>query len=136
MEDSIFTKIIKGEIPNHTVYEDDKVIAFLDVHPLAPGHTLVVPKVQVDHLWDLERDEYAYLMGITRRLGKHLHTVLQPARVGMVVEGFGVPHVHVHLIPINSDEDLKQHQDLAAPIDHDALARMASTVAVSSIFRT
>lgn len=133
MEESIFTKIIKGEIPSHKIYEDDKVIALLDVHPLTPGHTLVVPKVQVDHIWDLERETYAYLFGVTRRLGKHIRTTLQPARVGMVVEGFGVPHVHIHLIPINDSADLKKRQDTSSPINHDALSAMKEKLAVESI---
>lgn len=135
MEDSIFTKIIKGEIPSYKIYEDDKVIAFLDVHPLSEGHTLVVPKVQVDHIWDLDRDTYRYLFGITKRLGTHIRSTLQPARVGMVVEGFGVPHTHIHLVPIEHGNDLKKPQDLASPIDHDALAVVATKLAVESIFK-
>lgn len=125
MEDSIFTKIIKGEIPCHKVYEDDRVIAFLDVHPLREGHTLVVPKKQVDHLWDLDEDTYQYLWAVTKQLGEHIRTVLVPARVGVIVEGFGVPHVHVHLVPIENSEDLKKHQDLSSPIDHESLAAVA-----------
>ena len=128
MEDSLFTKIINGEIPCHKVYEDERVIAFLDVHPLHAGHTLVVPKVQIDHLWDLPRDDYEYLWSVVRKLGNHLRETLKTPRVGVVVEGFGVPHVHVHLIPIESGEDLKKHQDMAAPIDHDQLARVAEVL--------
>lgn len=133
MQDSIFTKIIKGEIPSHKIYEDDKVIAFLDVHPLKRGHTLVVPKTQVDHIWDLPRDEYAYLMGITRRLGAHLRKKLHVPRVAMVVEGFGVPHAHVHLIPIENEKDLKRVQDIEKEIDHELLAEVAKELVVDSI---
>ena len=125
MEDSIFTKIIKGEIPCHKIYEDEHVIAFLDVHPLKPGHTLVVPKQQVDHIWDLASGDYDHLWQIAKKLATHIREVLKPARVGAVVEGFGVPHAHIHLIPINSSDDLKQRQNLNAPIDHDALTIIA-----------
>lgn len=125
MEDSIFTKIIKGEIPCHKIFENDKVIAFLDVHPLTEGHTLVVPKAQIDHIWDMERDDYAYLWGVTRKLGKHIRKTLGATRVGVVVEGFGVPHVHIHLIPIEHGDDLKKPQDLSGEIDHEALAAVA-----------
>ena len=125
MEDSIFTKIIKGEIPCHKIYEDEHVIAFLDVHPLKPGHTLVVPKQQVDHIWDLTNSDYDHLWQIAKKLATHIREVLKLARVGAVVEGFGVPHAHIHLIPINSSDDLKQRQNLNAPIDHDALTIMA-----------
>ena len=125
MEDSVFTKIIKGEIPCHKVFENDKVIAFLDVHPLSEGHTLVVPKVQIDHIWDMERDDYAYLWGVTRKLGKHIRQTLGATRVGVVVEGFGVPHVHIHLVPIEHGDDLKKPQDFSGEIDHEALAAVA-----------
>lgn len=126
MEDSIFTKIIQGEIPAHRIYEDDQVIAFLDVHPLTPGHTLVVPKVQVDHLWELDDDAYHYLWSVVKRLGSHIKEVQQTPRVAVVVEGFGVPHVHVHLVPITSTQDLKKQQDTTAPIDHEGLAATAA----------
>lgn len=125
MEDSIFTKIIKGEIPCHKVYEDDRVIAFLDLHPQNPGHTLVVPKAQISHLWDLSNDDYTYLWEVVRKLGSHIKTTLDSPRVGVVVEGFGVPHVHVHLVPIYHGEELKKPQDMAAEPDHTALADMA-----------
>ena len=131
MEDSIFTKIIKGEIPCHKIYEDDKVIAFLDVHPLAEGHTLVVPKVQVDHIWDLDEETHAYLWSITRKIGSHIKQVLEPARVGVLVEGFGVPHVHVHLIPANHGNDLKQPQDISSEINHEALGAMSKKISLS-----
>lgn len=131
MEDSIFTRIIKGEIPCHKIYEDDQVIAFLDVHPLAPGHTLVVPKQQIDHIWDLDDATYGYLWSVAKRLGAHMKDTLSPARVGVTVEGFGVPHVHIHLIPIEHGNDLKKPQDLESDIDHEALATMADTLRLS-----
>lgn len=125
MSETIFDKIIRGDIPSHKVYEDERVLAFLDVHPLRPGHTLVVPKAGVDHIWDMEDDEYAYLMAIVKRLGGHIKQVMGTPRVGVVVEGFGVPHVHVHLVPLESAEDLKRHQDMDGEPDHAQLAEVA-----------
>lgn len=130
MEDSIFTRIIKGEIPSHKVYEDDTVIAFLDVHPLRPGHTLVVPKVQIDHIWDLDDATYQHVWKVAKQLAAHIKQTLHSPRVGVIVEGFGVPHAHVHLIPIEKGDDLKQSQDLDDPIDHEALAAMAEKLAL------
>lgn len=133
MEDSVFTKIIKGEIPCYKIYEDDKVIAFLDVHPQMPGHVLVVPKKQVDHLWDLRDDDYEYLWRVVKKIGTHIKTVLDCPRVGVVVEGFGVPHVHVHLMPIYQGADLKRPQDTTSPIDHEALSSMAKKLAMNTL---
>ncbi|MBH1957028.1 HIT domain-containing protein [Candidatus Saccharibacteria bacterium] len=130
MQDSIFTKIIKGEIPCHKIYEDDNVIAFLDVHPQTEGHTLVVPKRQVDHLWDLDQVEYEVLWHAVKKIGAHLKDEIGSPRVGVVVEGFGVPHVHVHLIPIYHGEDLKKAQDLESEPDHVALAQLAKRLAL------
>lgn len=130
MEDSIFTRIIKGEIPSHKVYEDDTVIAFLDVHPLRPGHTLVVPKVQIDYIWDLDDATYQHVWKVAKQLAAHIKQTLHSPRVGVIVEGFGVPHAHVHLIPIEKGDDLKQSQDLDGPIDHEALAAMAEKLAL------
>lgn len=100
-EPSVYTRIIKGEIPCHKVYEDDRVIAFLTISPFAEGHTLVVPKRQVDQLWDLDDDEYANLWKTAQKIAVHLRTVMGVDRVGVVVKGFEVPHVHIHLIPTN-----------------------------------
>lgn len=125
-EPSIFTRIINGEIPAHKIYEDDRVIAFLDLHPQMDGHTLVVPKVQVDHIWDLENSDYTYLWEVVGKIGKHIHKVIGSPRVGIVVEGFGVPHVHVHLIPIYKGNDLKKPQQLDSEVNHEKLAEMAS----------
>lgn len=124
-EPSIFTRIINGEIPAYKIYEDDRVIAFLDLHPQNPGHTLVVPKVQVDHIWDLSDIDYDYLWQVVRKLGNHIRKVIDSPRVGIVVEGFGVPHTHVHLVPIYHGNDLKKPQDLDAEPDSTALAEMA-----------
>lgn len=122
---SIFTKIINGELGAYRVYEDDKVIAFLDLHPQVEGHTLVVPKKQVDHIWDLDDDDYDYLLNVAKKVGNHIRQTVKSPRVGMLVEGFGVPHAHVHVVPIYHGNDLKISQDLDAEPDHQSLTAMA-----------
>lgn len=130
MEPSIFTHIINGEIPWHKIYEDDKVIAFLDVHPQTPGHTLLVPKQQIDELWDVDDDTYHYLWTVAKRLAPHIRDTMGTPRVSVVVMGFGIPHTHIHLIPTHSEDDVKRPQDLDSPIDHDRLATVAAKLRV------
>ena len=130
MQDSIFTKIINGEIPCHRIFEDDKVIAFLDIHPINPGHTLVVPKRQVDHLWDLGDDDYHYLMSVVKHIADHIRVTLNPPRVGVLVEGFAIPHCHIHIIPFYHGDDVKKHQDLSVDPDHSVLATTAQKLAM------
>ncbi|HET6864146.1 MAG TPA: HIT family protein [Candidatus Saccharimonadales bacterium] len=102
MQDSIFTKIIKGEVPAEKVYEDEANIAFLTIQPIQPGHTLVVPKQQIDELWDLPDDAYNSLMMASKKVAKRLKEVTGKKRVGVKVEGFEVAHAHIHLIPMDS----------------------------------
>lgn len=125
MEDSIFTKIIKGEIPCHKVYEDERTIAFLDIHPKQPGHVLVIPKQQVEFIWDLPADDYTSLMTVAQKVGQHIRTVLQPNYIGVMVEGLGVPHAHVHVFPFTDSADYYTPADQHAEPDHAALALMA-----------
>lgn len=125
-EQSVFTKIINGQIPAYKIYEDDRVIAFLDTHPVNSGHTLVVPKVQIDHVWDLNDDDYEYLWKVSRTIAGHIRQKIGSPRVGVVVEGFGVPHAHVHLIPIYSGNDVKTDQDMSLNPDHAKLAETAA----------
>jgi len=99
-EQSVFTKIINGEIPAHRIYEDDRVIAFLSIQPLSAGHTLVVPKKQISQIWDLDEDDYRYLWDTAKIIAKHLKDTLGSERIGVVVKGFEVPHTHIHLVPI------------------------------------
>lgn len=103
---SIFSKIIAGEIPCYKVAETDKYLAFLDIAPLKRGHTLCIPKVEVDHLFDLDEETYTGLMQFSRRVAKAIHKTLPYKRVGMVVAGFEVPHAHVHLIPVNNMKEM------------------------------
>jgi len=128
-EPSIFTRIINGEIPCHKVYEDDKVIAFLTINPVADGHTLVVPKVQVDQLWDLEADDYDYLWKTAQKIAIHLRTVMHVDRVGVVVKGFEVPHAHIHLIPVNFHSGLGFDPDPPPSIaDNSTLVAIAERI--------
>ena len=99
---SIFTKIINGEIPCYKIAEDENFFAFLDVNPNAAGHTLCVPKKEVDKLLDLDETSYMGLMAFSRRVGKAIEAAIPCKRVGMTVIGLEVPHVHVHLIPLHS----------------------------------
>ncbi len=125
MQDSIFTKIIKGEIPCHRIYEDERTIAFLTIQPIAPAHTLVIPKKQVDQIWDLDDDDYRNLMDVVRKVGLHLRQVSGKDRVGVTVKGFDVPHVHVHLTPITKGDGVSLDQnDLPIAAD-DELAAIA-----------
>jgi histidine triad (HIT) family protein len=107
MNDSVFTKIINGEIPAHKIYEDDQVLAFLDNSPLAPGHTLLIPKLAIDYLFDLPDDLYNYMWQIAKKLSGPLRDSIGAKRVGVIVEGFLVPHTHIHLVPIDNDQQLK-----------------------------
>ena len=124
MADSIFTKIIKGEIPAHKIYEDDKVIAFLDIAPYTAGHTLVVPKQEIDHLWDIDDERYHYLMKIVKLVAERQRQMLRPKRVGVVLEGFAVPHAHVHVFPMNEGLEATIEHKIPKPTNPE-LAKMA-----------
>jgi len=108
---SVFTKIINREIPADIIYEDEDFIAILDINPLHDGHTLVIPKKEVDYIFDLDDKTYLALMEISKKIAKILDKKLKPIlnykRMGIIVEGFGVPHVHVHLIPLTDTFDLQ-----------------------------
>lgn len=99
---TIFTKIINGEIPSYKIAENESFYAFLDINPNANGHTLVVPKKEVNKLFDLDKDTYAGLMEFSRKIAIAIEKAIPCKRVGMIVIGLEVPHVHVHLIPLQS----------------------------------
>lgn len=102
---TIFSKIISGEIPAYKVYEDEYVCAFLDINPIQKGHTLIVPKVEVDQLFDLDEVMYDKMMHRVRYMAQVLKGKFNCARVCILVEGYAIPHAHVHLIPTNSPDD-------------------------------
>jgi histidine triad (HIT) family protein len=121
---TIFTKIIDGEIPSHRIYEDDSTYAFLDINPRQPGHTLVVPKVEVDYLFDLPPDQYTALWSTANTVATALKHVTGCARVVIIVLGYEVPHAHIHLIPTNDLSDIP-----FPPVDVSAQERLAETAA-------
>lgn len=130
MEPSIFTRIITGEIPCHKVYEDDKVLAFLDIHPTQPGHTLVVTKEQVAQFTELSDESFAHLVQVSKMFASHMQEVLGSHRIVMKFEGFDVPHVHAHLIPcMEPNDSYREGRENEEP-DHAALADMAKRLAL------
>ncbi|MBX0335276.1 HIT family protein [Pontibacter sp. HSC-14F20] len=106
MEPSIFTKIVNGEIPAYKIAEDDRYLAFLDVFPTTKGHTLVIPKQQIDYLFDLEDALYLGLMAFAKRVAAAVEKAVPCKRIGIAVVGLEVPHAHVHLIPLNKMADM------------------------------
>lgn len=104
---TIFSKIIAGEIPCYKILEDDRFFAFLDIHPLAEGHTLVVPKVETDYLFDLEDNLLGDMMIFARKVALAIDRTMECKRVGVAVLGLEVPHAHIHLIPINGLHDIE-----------------------------
>ena len=114
---SIFTRIVNGEIPSYKVAEDDNYYAFLDINPLAAGHTLVIPKHEVDYIFDLETEEYAGLWKFAQKVAKAIDSAIPCKRVGVAVLGMEVPHAHIHLVPLQSEGDLdfrKEKQQLSS----------------------
>jgi histidine triad (HIT) family protein len=103
---TIFTKIIKGEIPCYKIAEDDNYFAFLDINPLKAGHTLVVPKKETDYLFDLEDDQIAGLFIFSKKVAKAIESAIPCTRIGVAVLGLEVPHAHIHLVPMNSMDDV------------------------------
>lgn len=129
MEKTIFERIIDGEIPSYKIYEDEKVYAMLDIEPLSDGHVLVIPKKSVDLLWDLNDETYEYLWKVSKKLAKKMQEVLRPERVGVVVEGFGVPHAHVHLVPLYDNDVLQLHHGYSVKKSAEDLAEIAEKLA-------
>ena len=103
---SIFTKIIKGEIPSYKVAEDENYYAFLDIFPIAKGHTLVIPKLETDYIFDIDDEEYKDLFLFAKRVGKAVEQVVDCERIGLSVLGLEVPHAHIHVVPINTVYDI------------------------------
>ncbi|NHM03146.1 HIT family protein [Flavobacterium celericrescens] len=104
---SIFTKIVNGEIPCYKIAEDDNYLAFLDVNPNAKGHTLCIPKQEINKIFDMEEEHYLGLMRFSRKIAKAVEKSVECKRIGMAVVGLEVPHVHVHLIPLQDMDDMR-----------------------------
>ena len=121
---TLFTKIINGEIPSYKIAENDDFYAFLDINPNTKGHTLVVPKKEVNKLFELDEETYSGLMRFSRKIGIALEKAIPCKRVGMAVIGLEVPHVHVHLIPLEAMQDIQfMHKVKLSPAEFEATAK-------------
>lgn len=125
---SIYTRIIDGEIPGRFIWRDDVCVSFLDIRPLARGHALVVPRVEVDQWTDLPVETAAHLMTVAHSVGTAQKALLSPARIGLMIAGFEVPHVHVHVVPMNSMAALDFSQADPHP-DQDDLDQLRTMLA-------
>lgn len=125
---TIYTRIIDGDIPGRFIWKDDVCVSFLDIRPLARGHALVVPRAEIDQWTDLPADTATHLMEVAHRIGGVQKELLRPARVGLMIAGFEVPHVHIHVVPMNSMAALDFGQADANP-DQDDLDRLREQLA-------
>lgn len=131
MEDSVFTKIIKGEIPAHKVYEDEKTIAIMDISPIQPGHVLVIPKTQVEDFYNLSDEDYTALFKTVKKVATKLKQIFSAKKkIAMQIEGLDVPHVHVTLFPIDNADQFRAPNSASEP-DHRALGEMAAKLKIS-----
>ncbi|WP_428230182.1 HIT family protein [Flavobacterium sp.] len=125
---SIFTKIVNGEIPSYKIAEDDNYLAFLDVNPNAKGHTLCIPKQEIDKIFDLDDELYLGLMKFSKKIAIALEKTVSCKRVGMAVVGLEVPHAHVHLIPLNEMDEMRFHNKVSlSKEEFEALAKSIQT---------
>jgi histidine triad (HIT) family protein len=124
---SIFSRIIAGELPGKFVWKDDRVVAFMSIAPMMPGHALVVPRAEIDHWIDLEPELAAHLFGVAQQIGRAQDLEWHPRRIGMLIVGEEVPHTHLHVVPINSPDELTfAHADPSPDFDalDDAATRL------------
>ncbi len=124
---TIFSKIVKGEIPSHKIAEDEDYLAFLDINPLARGHTLVIPKKEVDYIFDMDDNLLAGMQVFSKRVAKAIERVIPCKRIGIAVLGLEVPHAHIHLIPINRLEDINFGRPKLR-LGEDELAEIAANI--------
>ena len=124
---TIFSRIVAGEIPCYKIAEDDKYFAFLDINPVAPGHTLVIPKNEVDYIFDLNDEEYLGLQLFAKRVAEAIKRAIPCTRVGVAVMGLEVPHTHIHLIPINQEADMNFFKEKAS-LSAEEMAEIASKI--------
>lgn len=124
---TIFSRIVAGEIPCYKIAEDDKYFAFLDINPVAPGHTLVIPKNEVDYIFDLNDEEYLGLQLFAKRVAEAIKRAIPCTRVGVAVMGLEVPHTHIHLIPINQEADMNFFKEKAS-LSKEEMAEIASKI--------
>lgn len=124
---TIFTKIIEGEIPGTFVWRDDRCVAFMSINPLRDGHVLVVPRAEIDHWLDCPSDLRDHLMEVSRAIGKALQSVHHPAKVGLMIAGLEVPHLHLHVVPIDGIRDL-DFANAAASVETEYLEDQAGSI--------
>ncbi|MBR1476133.1 MAG: HIT family protein [Muribaculaceae bacterium] len=127
---SIFSRIVAGEIPSYKVAEDENYYAFLDIAPMAKGHTLVIPKHEVDYMMDLDSEEYQGLWAFARRVAQAIKPAMQCKRVGIAVLGMEVPHCHIHLVPLNKESDMDFRKE-KLNLDADEMASIAQAIAAN-----
>lgn len=121
---TIFSRIASGEIPSYKVAEDENYFAFLDINPVTPGHTLVIPKVENDYIFNLTPDQYQGLWAFARKVAKALEKAMPCKRIGITVIGLEVPHAHIHLLPINSEKDMDfSHKTTLPEAEMEAIAK-------------
>jgi histidine triad (HIT) family protein len=125
---TIFSRIVAGEIPSYKVAEDEKNYAFLDINPVALGHVLVIPKKEVDYIFDLEDEDYVSLQMFAKRVAVAMKKAMPCQRVGVAVMGMEVPHTHIHLIPINVESDMNFFKEKAV-VAPEEMARIAQSIA-------
>ncbi len=130
MSDSVFTKIIKGELPAHKIFEDEKTLVIVPLHPIAKGHLLVIAKTQVDEFQDLADSDYQALMKTVKVISQHMKQRLQTKRVGLQIVGLDVPHVHVHVIAFDTIEEYRHVADQTSPPDEAKMAELAQKLAL------
>ena len=123
---TLFTRIIEGELPGTFVWRDDRVVAFLSINPVRPGHTLVVPIEEVDHWIDLEPALAEHLMDVSQTIAKAVDAAFSPAKVGLMIVGLEVPHTHLHVVPISSERDM--HLSEAKSATPEELAEAAAAI--------
>ena len=126
---SVFTRIVKGEIPCYKVAEDDRYFAFLDINPLAKGHTLVIPKEETDNIFDLDDRTLADMMVFAKRIARKIQANIACKKVAVVILGLEVPHAHIHLIPINSEKDVDFHRE-KLQLTPEEFQRIAKTISL------
>ena len=125
---SIFSKIVAGDIPCYKVAEDDRHVAFLDINPVASGHVLVIPKREVDYIFDLSDSEYSELQLFAKRVAEAMKKAIPCKRIGVAVMGLEVPHAHIHLVPINSESDMNFFRDHLT-LDPKEMSDIAASIA-------